>query len=503
MIPQAQKRMNIAPGLNFDPQAVIGNRFAVVGKSGSGKSWTVKTLCEEHLLANIPLIILDPESEFSVFADRFPMIVAANEGRGQVSLTQYNAADLASLVFEQKLSIVLDLGTVKHTDQDVVAAEFLGTFWDLAITAFSRGKQTVCSIVVDEAQEFIPQKGSKDSSVVLVDIAKRGRKRGVGMIIASQRPSSIDKDVLTQGGCLIAHQLVGIDVTYLATDPIPLKRGELGTLMRPFKPGEAVLTGSLIDGGEEGYITTRIRPSIMAGEAPEMKLPGELRPLSADVIGALQAGLSHLEAEHAEENKAHVEAEHKMLHQNAILADENKRLKAEVERLTKQVEQLKADVAAKPKEVIVRVPVPSTNGNGNGAHKEPQAEDVPPEEDGGGRTPLALTRAVNWQRRKFDQLMGQIRRQKPSNVRIFAYLLMYDEFDFTKRKLAWNVGLSTSTIDGAPPTWFVKHGLISKERGGSYKSTTRAKLAQDFPDLDTETLVVELLAAFDPERRRA
>ncbi len=58
-------------------------------------------------------------------------------------------------------------------------------------------------LVVEEAHNFCPQSGPAITSKVLRTIASEGRKFGMGLIIVSQRPAKVDKNVLSQCGTQI------------------------------------------------------------------------------------------------------------------------------------------------------------------------------------------------------------------------------------------------------------------------------------------------------------
>ena len=60
-------------------------------------------------------------------------------------------------------------------------------------------------LVVEEAHNYAPEKGfSKTlSSDILRTIASEGRKFGLGMMVISQRPARVDKNVLSQCGTQI------------------------------------------------------------------------------------------------------------------------------------------------------------------------------------------------------------------------------------------------------------------------------------------------------------
>jgi hypothetical protein len=65
-------------------------------------------------------------------------------------------------------------------------------------------------LVVDEADELAPQRSLPDQTTVLHEmerIVRRGLARGFWVLMITQRPAVLHKDVLSQAGCLLAMQL--------------------------------------------------------------------------------------------------------------------------------------------------------------------------------------------------------------------------------------------------------------------------------------------------------
>lgn len=67
-------------------------------------------------------------------------------------------------------------------------------------------------LVLEEAHRFIPARpdsagGASRSAAVFERIAKEGRKFGLSLLLASQRPSELSETVVAQCGTVIAHRL--------------------------------------------------------------------------------------------------------------------------------------------------------------------------------------------------------------------------------------------------------------------------------------------------------
>ena len=58
-------------------------------------------------------------------------------------------------------------------------------------------------LIIEEAHNYCPQQGSALSTKALATIASEGRKFGLGLMVISQRPAKIDKNVLSQCGTQI------------------------------------------------------------------------------------------------------------------------------------------------------------------------------------------------------------------------------------------------------------------------------------------------------------
>ncbi|MGQ9781266.1 MAG: ATP-binding protein [Nitrososphaeria archaeon] len=64
-------------------------------------------------------------------------------------------------------------------------------------------RKTPYLIILEEADKFVPQVGERLQ--IIQEIARRGRKRGLGLLLCTQRPSLVDKNVLSQ----CSNKLIG------------------------------------------------------------------------------------------------------------------------------------------------------------------------------------------------------------------------------------------------------------------------------------------------------
>jgi len=116
------------------------------------------------------------------------------------------------------------------------------------------------ALFCDEAHLYIPERsGSDTSGVVSVQIferiAKEGRKYGLGLVVISQRPSEVNRTVMSQCNNLIAMRLTNGDDQNVVRRLLPDSLGSFGDLLPILDTGEALVVG------DATLLPTRIRIS--------------------------------------------------------------------------------------------------------------------------------------------------------------------------------------------------------------------------------------------------
>lgn len=104
------------------------------------------------------------------------------------------------------------------------------------------------ALFCDEAHLYIPERTSSESadeiSVGIFErIAKEGRKYGVGLVVISQRPSEVNRTVLSQCNNVIAMRLTNGDDQSVIKRLLPDSLGGFGDLLPVLDIGEALVVG--------------------------------------------------------------------------------------------------------------------------------------------------------------------------------------------------------------------------------------------------------------------
>jgi hypothetical protein len=179
----------------------------VLGKRGSGKTTTASVFAEELLKAGFPIVIVDPtdawwglRSSKDGRAAGFPITILGGD-HGDAPLEETAGKVIADLVAEEAPPLVLSLAALSKSAGRRFAADFFERLYER--------NRTALAVIVDEADEFAPQripKGGERLFGAIDQVVRRGRIRGLGVVLVSQRSAAINKDVLSQCEVVIAHR---------------------------------------------------------------------------------------------------------------------------------------------------------------------------------------------------------------------------------------------------------------------------------------------------------
>lgn len=155
-------------------------------------------------------------------------------------------------------------GGVKIIDFSEVPSDILPLIISLvARIAFSvqqwtpTGKRHPIALFCDEAHLYIPERQAGGTSDISIDvferIAKEGRKYGLGLVVISQRPSEVNRTVLSQCNNLVAMRLTNGDDQAVVRRLLPDSLGGFGDLLPILDTGEALVVG------DASLLPTRVR----------------------------------------------------------------------------------------------------------------------------------------------------------------------------------------------------------------------------------------------------
>ena len=183
---------------------LLTGRGFITGKSGSGKSNTASVVAEELLEHNFNLLVIDPEGEYYGLKERYEMLHVGADDLCDVQVGPQHAEKIAEIALTKNMPVILDVSDFLDAEE---AKQLIANVVE-ELYRLEKDVRKPFLLMIEEMQEYMPQSGgSDDLSTLLERVAKRGRKRGLGMLGMSQRPSSVDKDFITQCDWMVWHKL--------------------------------------------------------------------------------------------------------------------------------------------------------------------------------------------------------------------------------------------------------------------------------------------------------
>jgi len=195
------------------PFDAVTQKFALIGRSSSGKTYAASKLVELLLEREAQVVIVDPVGvwwglRLSADGKKAGFDVPIFGGaHGDIPLEATAGRLVADLVVDKSLSLVLDVS-------DFTGGEFRRFVADFATALLQRKKRARSPLMViwEECQEVVPQRVFSDAAKMVGAVerlAKQGRNFGIGTTLISQRPQAANKEVLNQTEVLIVFQTTG------------------------------------------------------------------------------------------------------------------------------------------------------------------------------------------------------------------------------------------------------------------------------------------------------
>jgi len=268
--------------LNLQTQDLIGRCVAVLGISGSGKTNTAAVLVEELLASGVPMTIVDIEGEYWGLKEKHEVLVAGRSEHADVEFDAAHAGSLAELSVQRAIPIILDLSEYGQEEMYEFLLAYFTRLWEACFV-----HRQPYQVILEEAHEFLPQGQRTPLKEILTRIALRGRKRGLGTILMSQRSAKVDKDVLTQASLLFLHRVVHPIDLKVYQDIIPLPGREVESMVGGLQTGQTIALYQ----HQAQVVQVRLRHTFHAGATPLQETAGgqpELRRIDTALLDELR-----------------------------------------------------------------------------------------------------------------------------------------------------------------------------------------------------------------------
>lgn len=197
--------------MNPIPNAALAQHIAILGKTGSGKTYAAKGVAENILRESGRVCVIDPtgawhglRSSATGKSAGFPVVIFGG-AHADLPLGGAHGEAIAEIIGTSSTPAILDTSLMRVGER----ARFFADFAD----ALVRKNKGPLHLIIDEAHLFAPQgKVSDPQSGAMLHAANNlvslGRARGLRIILITQRPAKLHKDSLTQVETLVALRLI-------------------------------------------------------------------------------------------------------------------------------------------------------------------------------------------------------------------------------------------------------------------------------------------------------
>jgi hydroxymethylpyrimidine pyrophosphatase-like HAD family hydrolase len=212
--------------------AVRGRTILIAGEPGTGKSWLAGLLCEQLILQNYCVCIIDPEGDYRSL-EALPNVITLGGDDPPPG-----ARDLVRALSHPDVSVIVDLSKLTHREK----GEYLSTLLP-ALATLRRQTGLPHKILLDEAHYFLAD--AKGAEQIDVELA--------GYILITYRVSCLEASVRATDDAVVIvtreRDPIETETLHSMCHPPVMGPGVFGSLA----PNEA----ALLPGSEEAHGTIR------------------------------------------------------------------------------------------------------------------------------------------------------------------------------------------------------------------------------------------------------
>ncbi|WP_459190806.1 ATP-binding protein [Halosimplex sp. J119] len=286
---------------------VLTGRGVILGKSGSGKSNTASVVVEELLEDGYPVLIVDVDGEYFGLKEEYELLHLGADEECDLQVGAEHAEKIAELTLEENIPVILDVSGYLHEEDQKELIKEVGRH----LFAKEKKLKKPFLFLIEEIHEYIPESGLDDAGQMLIKIAKRGRKHGLGLCGISQRPADVKKDFITQCDWHVWHRLTWENDTKVVRRVLG---SEYAETVKDLDDGEAILHTDWND--QIRQVQFRRKYTFDAGATPgleEIERP-DLKSVSNDILSELETISERKQAEQSEIERLRSELESREEH---------------------------------------------------------------------------------------------------------------------------------------------------------------------------------------------
>lgn len=190
------------------PDEALDDRLAIVGTSGSGKTYAMTTAVERLLDRKSKVVMIDPlgvswgiRLKANGKDAAFPVVIFGGD-HADIDITEQSGKLIGEAIAGAAESAVIDLSNLGTKSAE---RRFMLGFLEVM---YRNSTGEPFHLIFDEADLWAPQRSMEPQLQGLMEnIVRRGRVKGFIPWLITQRPAVISKDVLSQVDGLVAMKL--------------------------------------------------------------------------------------------------------------------------------------------------------------------------------------------------------------------------------------------------------------------------------------------------------
>ncbi|MFX1453740.1 MAG: ATP-binding protein [Promethearchaeota archaeon] len=434
------KRMDLELEKDF-----INKFIALLGVRGSGKSNSAAVLCENYLDNHVGISIIDIDGEYWGLKEKYEILIVGGS-KADIPLNVENGKILAKLVLENNIPIIIDLSETLKEERNQFLLDYLSELWFL-----EQKMRKVHILIIEEAHEFIPQGIQSELKERIEVLAKRGRKRGIGAVIVSQRAAKVEKDILTQAEMFFLHKVTFPTDFGVYAELTGKSKTTIANDLKNFKPGDIFLKYS----GNIEICSVREQNTFHAGFSPKLEnniqIP-DLKQLSKDLIETFQVASKQV----LEEKNQIEKLEAKLKKKDSEILEYEKKI-ADLELQLKIISKLQVELPSE--QVIKRAVINELQAIGMNISDLPEAAQSI-------KIPEGLFSDFNEPFMKAVENIKQIL-YKASTLDINVLIVLQANYpdEMKIKDIAKRIRWTHGTLSSNPPKYLIKNHIISRKRG--------------------------------------
>lgn len=280
------------PSLKFSfnlPLDAATKVISILAKREAGKTYTAGVIEEEFAKNSVPFVVVDPMGAHWGIKEKYPVVVFSayaafeNSSLEHIPINEKLGAEVADTVVQSNISAVIDLSHFSKTNQRKFSASFAERIYEI--------NSTPRHIFLEEADIFIPQTIYRETAHCFEawdTIIRRGRQKGLGCTIISQRAAVVNKDDVSQSDLYLLMNMVSSQDLAAAESLLEpmLEKDDLKTVLHALpqlQSGETyVYSPKWIPSYSDKFVTIRKRETYHAGATPEF-IPPNVKLISTPV----------------------------------------------------------------------------------------------------------------------------------------------------------------------------------------------------------------------------